>query len=144
MANALYGIARNKYLIGTLDWVTNAMTAQLVNTVTGTTYTVSIDTHDFLDDVAAGARIDSAEVINTRTATLGVADGDDVTMALVAGGDAIEALVIYNGTPGTDATRDLVAYIDTATGLPVTPGGGDITVQWDNTGLDGAGGIFKL
>jgi len=144
MANALYGLARNAYLEGNLDWVTNGMKAQLVNTVTGTVYTVAIDTHDFLDDVAAGARIDTAETIGSRTAVLGVADGADVTFLLVAGGNAIEAIVIYNDTPTAEAAKELVAYIDTATGLPVTPGGGDITVQWDNTGLDGAGGIFKL
>jgi hypothetical protein len=34
----------------------------------------------------------------------------------------------------------LIAYIDTATGLPVTPGGGDIDITWDN----GSNKIFKL
>lgn len=34
----------------------------------------------------------------------------------------------------------LIAYIDTATGLPVTPNGGDITIAWDS----GANKIFKL
>jgi hypothetical protein len=48
--------------------------------------------------------------------------------------------VIYNNTPGTEATKDLIAYIDVATGLPFTPSGGDITVQWDS----GANRIFKL
>jgi len=146
MANLLYGKAREAYLLGNLDWVTNGMKAVLVNTVTGTVYTVAgnEDTHDFLDDVAAGARIDTAETIGNRTAVLGVADGDNVTFLLVAAGGAIEAIVIYNDTPTAESAKELVAYIDSATGLPVTPGGGDITVQWDNTGLDGAGGIFKL
>jgi hypothetical protein len=31
-------------------------------------------------------------------------------------------------------------YIDAATGLPLTPNGGDVTIQWDN----GANKIFKL
>jgi hypothetical protein len=47
--------------------------------------------------------------------------------------------VIYKDT-GTAATSPLIAYIDTATGLPVTPNGGDITVTWDN----GSNKIFKL
>jgi len=34
----------------------------------------------------------------------------------------------------------LIAFIDTATNLPVTPNGGDIIVAWDN----GANKIFKL
>ena len=36
--------------------------------------------------------------------------------------------------------KDLVAYIDGATGLPVTPNTGDIGIAWDS----GANKIFKL
>ena len=54
-------------------------------------------------------------------------------------GDPSEALLIYKDT-GTEATSPLIAYIDTATGLPVTPNGGNITVTWDN----GTNKIFKL
>jgi hypothetical protein len=39
----------------------------------------------------------------------------------------------------TTAQR-LIAYIDTATGLPVTPNGQNITVSFDN----GSNRIFKL
>ena len=52
---------------------------------------------------------------------------------------AEKALILYQHT-GTDATARLIAYIDTATGLPVTPNGGDITIVWD----DGPNKIFKL
>ena len=42
---------------------------------------------------------------------------------------------------GTESTSNLIAYMDTGmTGLPVTPNGGDITVQWANT----SNRIFKL
>ena len=41
---------------------------------------------------------------------------------------------------GVEATSRLIANIDAATGLPVTPNGTDITVQWDS----GANRIFKL
>ena len=54
-------------------------------------------------------------------------------------GDPSEALVIYKDT-GTESTSPLIMYIDTATGLPVTPNGGDITVTWDN----GTNKIFKV
>jgi len=39
-----------------------------------------------------------------------------------------------------ESTSRLIAWIDTGTNLPVTPNGGDITVQWDA----GANRIFKL
>ncbi len=68
----------------------------------------------------------------------GAADGADVTFTSVSG-PTIEAIVIYRDT-GTEATSPLIAYIDTATGLPITPNGGDIIVTWDN----GANKIFKV
>jgi hypothetical protein len=54
-------------------------------------------------------------------------------------GDQSEALVIYKDT-GMASTSPLIAYIDTATGLPYTPSGGNIDVAWDN----GSNKIFKL
>jgi hypothetical protein len=42
--------------------------------------------------------------------------------------------------PATEATKDLIAYINSGTGLPLTPGGGDVTIQWDA----GASRIFKI
>jgi hypothetical protein len=41
---------------------------------------------------------------------------------------------------GVESSSRLICDSDTATGLPVTPNRGDITVQWDN----GANKIFKL
>ena len=48
-------------------------------------------------------------------------------------------MLIYKDT-GDNATSPLIALIDSATGLPITPNGGDIIVVWDN----GANKIFKL
>jgi hypothetical protein len=41
---------------------------------------------------------------------------------------------------GSDATSRLLLFFDTATGLPVTPNGGNIAVTWDN----GANRIARL
>ena len=70
--------------------------------------------------------------------TDGVADAADVTWSSVTG-DECEAIVLYKHT-GTESTSRLIAYIDSATGLPVTPNGGDIKVEWDN----GSDKIFQL
>ena len=99
-------------------------------------------THDFIDDVPnnTDCRVGSSVTIASgKTVTDGVADGVDITFSSVAAGDAIQALVIFKDT-GAEATSPLIAYIDTGTGLPVTPNGGDITIQWDG----GANKIFKL
>ena len=73
-----------------------------------------------------------------KNAANGVADANDLTLTGVSG-DASEALIIWKDT-GDSATSPLLAYIDTATGLPVTPNSGDITIVWDN----GPNKIFKL
>lgn len=76
--------------------------------------------------------------LTAKSTTGGAADGADVTFTSVSG-PSIEAIVIYVDT-GTEATSPLVAFIDTATGLPITPNGGDIIVTWDN----GVNKIFKV
>jgi len=133
MANALYGKGREKFLSGDIAWDTDNIKASLVDTGT---YTVAIDTHEFYSDLS-GVVADSGNLAS-KTVALGVADAADVTFSSVTGSSA-EALVIWKDT-GTASTSPLIAYIDTATNLPVTPNGGDITVAWDS----GANKIFKL
>lgn len=135
MANALYGKGREGFLGGDIDWDANDIRVILIDVVD---YTVSIDVDDFLDDVPGAARVATSGAFTTKTKTLGVADADDVTLTAVTG-DISEALVIYQHT-GTEATARLIAYIDSATNLPVTPNGGNIVIAWDN----GANKIFKL
>lgn len=135
MANALYDKGREAFLNGDIDWLNDDIRIILVDTAD---YTVNLATHDFLDDVPAAARVAVSSSLTGKTSTNGVADASDVTFSSVTG-DPSEAIIIYQHT-GTESTSRLIAYIDTATGLPVTPNGGDITVQWDN----GTNRIFKL
>lgn len=135
MANALYGLGRQAFLDGDIDWAAHDIKVVLVDV---NDYTVNINTHQFLSDVPGGARVATSGNLAGKSSTLGVADANDVTFSAVTG-DQSEALVIYRDT-GNAATSPLIAYIDTATGLPVTPNGADITVTWDN----GANKIFAL
>jgi len=136
MANAIYGIGRKAFLDAGIDLLVDDIRVVLVDLAD---YTVSIDVHDFLDDVPAGARVAVSGSLTSKDTTLGVFDAADITFSSVTG-DQSEALIIYRHT-GTDATSELIAFIDTGvTGLPVTPNGGDITVTWDS----GADKIFKI
>jgi hypothetical protein len=132
----LYDKGREGFLDGSIDWDTDDIRAILIDTGT---YTADQATDDFLADIAGGARIAVSGALASKTVTSGVADAADVTFTAVTGA-SIEAVVLYKHT-GVDGTSRLIAYIDTATsGLPVTPNGGDIVVQWDS----GADRIFKL
>ena len=137
MANAIYPTYRN--ILGTTGQpnLTSAdIRAILVDTGT---YTYS-SAHDFLDDVAGGARIAVSSTLGSPTfasVATGVFDAADVTFTAVSG-SSVEAIILYVHT-GVEATSRLLAYIDTGvTGLPFTPSGGDVTIQWP------AGGIFIL
>ena len=134
MANALYDKGREGFLDGSIDWDTDTIKVGLIDTGT---YTVNLSTHDFWDDANA-ALVGTAQTLAGKTVTAGVADANDVTFTAVSGA-TVEALIIYKDT-GSAATSRLIAYIDTGTGLPVTPNGGDIIVVWDS----GANRIFKL
>ena len=136
MANALYDKGREGFLDGSIDWDTDNIKVVLVDTAD---YTVNLATDEDLADVTAGGRVATSGNLASKTVTAGVADAADITFSSVTG-DQCEALVIYQDS-GVESTSRLLAYIDTAaSGLPVTPNGGDIEVQWDS----GANKIFKL
>lgn len=135
MASALYDKGREGFLDGSIDWDTDDIRVILVDTAD---YAVDLALHDNLDDVAAAGRVAVSGALTGKSVTGGVADAADVNFGNVTG-DQSEALIIYKHT-GVESTSRLIAYIDSATGLPVTPGGGPITITWDN----GANKIFKL
>ena len=54
MANGLYDASRESFLNEDIDWSVDDIRAILVDTGT---YTVNLTTHNFLDDIPAGARI---------------------------------------------------------------------------------------
>jgi hypothetical protein len=135
MANALYDKGREGFLAGDIDWDANDIRLILIDEADDT---IDLATDDNLDDRAAGSRVATSSAFGSKTVTNGVADAADVTLSAVTG-DPSESIDIYKHT-GTESTSRLIANIDTATGLPVTPNGGDITITWDN----GANKIFKL
>lgn len=135
MANALYDKGRQRFLEGSFNWLTDTIKTLMVDTGA---YTPNLSVHEFLSDISSGARITTPVTLTSKATTGGAADAADVTFTSVSGA-SIEAIVIYKDT-GVEATSPLIAYIDTATGLPITPNGGDIIVTWDN----GPNKIFKL
>jgi hypothetical protein len=135
MASGLYAIAKKHILSGDLDVENGDIRALLIDTAE---YTVNLSTHDMLEDIAAGGRVGTAVALTTKTVTAGVFDADDVTFNAVSGDD-VGAVVLYLHT-GVESTSKLLAYIDTASGLPLTPSGADVVLRWSA----GANKIFAL
>ncbi len=88
-------------------------------------------TWEFVSDLTGGSIVARSGGLAGKTTTNGVFDANDITLTAVSG-SAFTHVVLYDDTPGTDATRQLVAVFDVAS---YTPTGGDITVVWNGSGL---------
>jgi hypothetical protein len=141
MSNSLYDYGRGQFLQAGINWTSDTIKCALINT---STYTVNTASHQFLTDVTAGAFVaptastQAGTTLTSKGATAGAASAANVTFSSVSG-STVGAILLYKDT-GTGSTSPLIAYIDTATGLPITPNGGDIIVTWDT----GTNKIFKL
>lgn len=80
-----------------------------------------------LADIAAGARIAVSTNLASKTVgtvSVGTFDHADFTFTGVSGA-SVESLDYWKDS-GTESTSPLIMNIDSATGLPLTPNGGDI------------------
>lgn len=127
MANALYPKYKQALLNKTHDMDTDSIRAILADAADYTYNTA----HDFLDDVAAGARVAVSGGLTSPTIVDGLFDTADFTFTSVTG-DQSEQIILYNhdgNGAGADSARQLTAFYDTGmTGMPVTPNGGNINV----------------
>lgn len=128
MASAIYPKAKEALLKADIDLENDTIRAVLVDTGT---YTYN-SAHDFYNDLSGVVGSESG-AFASKTFTNGVFDAADITFTAVTG-NTVEAIVIFKDT-GNATTDALIAYIDTGTGLPVTPNGGDISVAWHSSGI---------
>lgn len=136
MANALFVSAKQGFLTAAFDMEADNLKVVAVDHADDTP---NVSTDDMLEDIGAAARVATSGNLAGKSITSGVFDATDVTLSTVTG-DQFESLVLYDDTPGAESAKNLILYIDTATGLPCTPNGGDITIVWDN----GASKIFAI
>lgn len=136
MANALYDKGREAFLKGAIDVSSDDIIAILVD---ASGYTPNLTTDQFLSDISGGAVLATSDPLTTPTTTAGVFDADDVLWASVPATGQGDFVILVKDT-GTPSTSPLIGRIDTGTGLPVTPNGGDITAVWSS----GSSKIFKL
>ena len=134
MANTLYDSARALFAQGEIDWESDTFHCFLVNA----TYTFSVS-HSKLSaiDVADdGPRdygtTDAAGVAMTNNGvqTNGAIYSDSVRFVTCAAGRPAVTAIVIARIGVDDANSDLISYADVATGLPITPNGGDIIVTW--------------
>lgn len=143
MANTLYDNARRLFALGEINWDTDVLHCFLVNA----NYTFNA-AHTMLESIPTNARdygTTEAAGVLMPAATNTVESNGAVNAAAVrfvtceVGDPAVTAIVIARiNTDPTDS--ELIYYADVATGLPITPNGGDIIVTWST----GTNKIFRL
>lgn len=139
MADYLYGKGRQRFLGNSgdqINWTSDNIKVMLVD---GASYTPAQDTDEYQSAVPSGMRVATSGNLASKSVTLGVADAADVTFTSVSGAQS-EYLVSVKDTGGADTTNPLIFKIDSYTGLPVTPNGANITIQWPSD----SNKIFRL
>ena len=137
MANALFGPGREGHLLGEIDYDTATIKVALVRS-----YTFS-SSHKFVSDVtgAGGVLHATSAALASKTGTNGTADANDITFTTPAANASGHSLLYFQSsavTGGADvaaSAQRVIAWVDTGTGLPVTPNGADITVVFNASGL---------
>lgn len=136
MANALFSAYRTVVLSAPPNLSSATIKAMFVDHADDTP---APTTDDFIDDIASAARVPaiaSCPTLGSKTlgtVAAGVFDAADTVFTALTG-DQSESLILFEDS-GVVGTSDLIAYWDTATGLPLTPNGGDVTVQWNASGI---------
>lgn len=96
-------------------------------------------THDFWNDLSAGLVGTAYTLANKSIGTSNGAGSFDNTVDpapafSTVSGATVEGLVFWKDTT-VDTTSNLICYFDTATGLPLTPNGGDVNVTFHANGI---------
>ncbi len=92
-------------------------------------YTVDLVNDQFLSDIPTLA-IAATFTLTGKATFSGAANAIDATFLSVPTGPVV-VVAGYKDT-GTPSTSQLLFYNDVGVGIPVTPGGGDIVVKWEN------------
>jgi hypothetical protein len=128
MANLLYPSMKEDFLNGTINLLSVSLRVALVRDG----YVVDASSDQFVSDVGSANIAARSDVLENITITDGVLDAENETI-VEYGNSGFSYLIIYEDT-GNDSTSRLIAYIDTADGLPVnsTAETISITIQWSD------------
>lgn len=133
-----YGLGLQAFMNKEIDW--NSDTIKLM--LCSSSYTPNQDTHDYKDDVtnevtgtnwaAGGVTLANCSLTYTGATNVLKLDADDVSVSTVTLTGA-QVVVIYDATPGTDATRPLIGYavLDSA----ISPNAGPLAITFDTAGI---------
>lgn len=133
MADTAYDLWLQALLAGTYNLSSASVKLMLVRTGVGH-YVPNFTTDQFVNIVAGGDQIAISSALASKSITDGVFDAADTIFTAVPAGPAAGALVLFIDT-GSQASSPLIYYLDSYSGLPVTPTGADINVAFSGLGI---------
>lgn len=135
MANKIWPKGKEGLLSGAFNLPSDTIKLALLSS--GYSYSTA---HQFYSDLTPGSNVvGTPQALASKTITNGVFDAASPVTFTSVSGSQVTQMAIFKDT-GVAGTSPLLEHIDTATGLPVTPNGGNITVSWDT----GSNKIFAL
>lgn len=140
MANALTDVYRNNVLgdnaFSNVQLDADTIKPMFVDTADDVPAVTDQDIADILSAARVPA-IASCPTLGSKTTgsvAVGVFDAADAVFTALTG-DQVERLILFKDT-GVEGTSILLAIYDTfGSGMPLTPNGGDVTVQWNASGI---------
>lgn len=137
MASRLYNEGALKLLDRTVDYISDNIAVLLVDN----TYSFDVS-HEFVDDLSGEAvndtgsgyariALEGKDISLNASANAVVFDSNDVSYTAIATTNTLAGAVLYKDT-GSDATSDLVAFIDFA---DLSTNGSDVDLQINTNGL---------
>jgi hypothetical protein len=132
MANAIYPKAKQSFLgqNPSIDVDTDTIKLALVK-VSGSGAVAYTSTDQYWSAINSGL-VGTPQTLGGVTITNGKFTSTGATFTAVTSAGNTLAAVIYKDT-GSAASSPLIAWFDTGTNVPITPNGGDITLNPDGT-----------
>ena len=140
MANQLTNTGREGFLVASQGWLAGSVPGTHVPYILGSMGN-AVPGIVFLSDITSAVWRARGTYLVSKTTASGIADAADTTLAGVgSAGSATAVYIALVNETGASQTSLVTAVIDTASGLPFLPNGGDVQIVFD----DGANKIFKL
>jgi len=140
VANALYGKFKESLLSQNPSIDLDTDTIMTILAGQSADYTPNDSSHQFFSSLvgpygnSGSTAYNGGATLGTKTVTLGVFDAADSTLTTVTAGNPCEHVIVFKSI--TDAnTSPLICHMDSGTGIPVTPNGGDILITWSGSGI---------
>lgn len=135
MANLLYDWGRDGFAQGVISWTADSIQLAFIDLAL---YVPDFVNDKFLSDIPLAAIVASTTTVPGRSTVAGTVRSTGATASWT--GPSVEAIVAYKDT-GLPATSRLIAYWDTAPGLPLPALTGQVVaVSWPV----GPGNVFTL